>query len=444
MKRQLHLLACLLAAGLSTPAQAFDLIDAWRAAHNYDTGIASSRSDLTAGQEKQVQGRAGLLPQVGVTGNYSRSNPIAPKGTQGNGNDARVGYESNSYGVNLSQPLFDVSRYTGYKKGKIASELAQTQYDIAEQQLIIDVAKAYFDVLLAQDTLSATRASKKAYKSQLEQAKTAFDVGTATITDTYEAQAGYDGAVANEIIAESTLELANNNLTRLTGLPAQAIQPITSKLALEKPNPESLDGWITLALGNSLEIKAQQQALAVAEQDLTEKRGAHLPTVNLTAGYQESRSTLPAVQGNLGATRGSSIGVSVSVPLFAGGGINSQVSEAAARLESARDKLESTRRKVREDVRRAYLGVTNGAAYVRAQEQLLVSAKSKLESTRMGKEVGIRTNIDLLKAEQDYTDTVKSLADARYRYLNARLTLAQAVGRLDDKVLASVNTSIRH
>ncbi|GGY08674.1 outer membrane protein [Paludibacterium paludis] len=430
-------------AALPGQATAFDLIEAWQAARNYDAGYAASRADLAAGQERQAQGRAGLLPQVSVTGNYTRANPIAPKGQDQNGRDLRNGAESHGYTLGMTQPLFDVSRYTGYQKGKIDTALSQTQYEQAEQQLISDVAKAYFDVLLAQDSLSATQAAKKSYKSQLDQAKTSFEVGTATITDTYEAQAGYDGAIAEEIIAQSTLEIAINNLTRLTGLPGSGIQPLASRMVLDKPDPETLDGWVAQALNNSLEIRAQTQQVARAEQDLTEKRGSHLPTVNLTANYQDNRSNQPAALGG-GPTRGSSIGVNISLPLFAGGGINAQVREAAARLDSAREKLEATRRKVREDVRRAYLGVTNGAAYVRAQEQLLVSAKSKLESTRLGKEVGVRTNLDLLKAEQDYTTTIKTLADARYRYLNARIALAQSVGRLDEGVLRGVNASIRH
>lgn len=429
---RLPLLGSLLLLGFALPAHAFDLVEAWRAARDYNADFAAARSDLDAGREKATQGRALLMPQVDATANYNYTNPIAPAG-QG-------GYDSTTYGVNLQQPLFDVSKYTGYQKGKLATQQAETSYGAAEQQLILDTSQAYFNVLLAKDTLSATSASKKTFQQQLEQAKTAFEVGTATITDTHEAQAGYDGAVAQEIKAINSLELAENNLRRITGLDPKTIQPVLDKLPLELPTPATLEAWIGIALRNSLSIKAAEQTLEIAGKNVTEKKGGHLPVISLTAGYSDTQTRAPMQQPH---TRGSSIGVGITLPLFAGGGINSQVREAAAQQESAKDKLEAVRRQVREDVRRTFLGVTNGAALVRAQEQLLISAKSKVESTRLGKEVGIRTNIDLLQAEQAYYSTLTSLATAKYEYLIARLSLSQAAGQLDSEVLSKLNAVIR-
>ncbi|WP_434632874.1 TolC family outer membrane protein [Chromobacterium sp. CV08] len=442
---RLALPAAMLMLGLSSPGHAFDLVGAWQAARNYNADFAVSRAQRDAGQEKLVQGRSQLLPQISATGSYNYNNPLQPKVLlDASGNPASdMHYETHGYSVNVQQPLFDVGKYTGYKKGKIGTELADTTYDAAEQQLILDISQAYFDVLRAQDTLAATRASKKTYLNLLQQAKTAFEVGTATITDTNEAQAGYDGAVAQEISDANNLELAQHNLQRLTGLDPAGIQTVREQLPLESPKPAGLDAWIDMAQRNSLKIKSAEQNLQLAEQTITEKRGNHLPTVNLTAGYNDSVSnqsttTLPGMQ----HSRGSQIGVTVTVPLFAGGGISSQVREAVALRDAAREQLEASRRQVREDVRKAFLGVTNGAALVRAQQQLLVSAKSKVESTRLGKEVGIRTSIDLLQAEQAYYSALTTLANAKYSYLTARLALAQSAGQLEPQVLSDVNQLI--
>ncbi|NWK77282.1 TolC family outer membrane protein [Aquitalea sp. LB_tupeE] len=421
-------LALLLA---STSSFAFDLSEAWQAARSYNSDYAGSRADLEAGRELAVQGRAQLLPQVGLTGSYSHTNPTQPAG--------QATYDSSGYGIQLAQPLFDISKYSAYQKGKIASQQADTSFGAAEQQLMVDIARAYFDVLLAEDTLTATRASKKAYQTQLQQAKTAFDLGTATIIDTHEAQAGFDAASAKEIVALNQQEISQNNLRRLTGLDPRAIQPL--KAQLPPPPAGDLQSWLELATHNSLALRAAEQALQYASQTVTEKRGNQLPVVALNAGFNDNRSNQ---NGALPVTRGSSIGVSVSLPLFAGGGINSQIREALAKEESARDKLESTRRQLREDVRKSWLGVTNGAALVRAQQQLLVSAKSKVDSTKLGKEVGIRTNLDVLQAEQSYYDAMTSLATAKYDYLTARLQLEQVAGTLDEGRLQIVNAAIRH
>lgn len=421
-----------LALLLASPATlAFDLSEAWQAARSYNSDYAGSRADLTAGRELAVQGRAQLLPQVALTGSYSHTNPTQPAG--------QASYDSSGYGVQLAQPLFDVSKYSAYQKGKIASQQADTSFGAAEQQLMVEIARAYFDVLLAEDTLTATRASKKAYQTQLQQAKAAFDLGTATIIDTHEAQAGFDAASAREIVALNQQEISQNNLRRLTGLDPRAIQPLQAQLP--PPQTGDLQSWLEVATHNSLALRAAEQALQYAIQTVTEKRGNQLPVVALNAGYNDNRSNQ---NGALPVTRGSSIGVSVSLPLFAGGGINSQIREALAKEESARDKLESTRRQLREDVRKSWLGVTNGAALVRAQQQLLVSAKSKVDSTKLGKEVGIRTNLDVLQAEQSYYDAMTSLATAKYDYLTARLQLEQVAGTLDEGRLLIVNAAIRH
>lgn len=433
MKATPSLIATLLGATLALPAQAFNLMEAWYAARQYDANYAASDAEYRAGQEKRAQGLSQLLPQVGLEANSNRIHPITPSAPE---------YNSRGYGVALKQPLFDMAAYTGYKKGDIASSLADTNFQNANQQLIANVARAYFDVLLAQDTLDATRATKRAYEKQLAQAKKAFEVGTATITDTYEAQAGYDAAAAKEIEAESLLEIRQNALRTLSGLNPAEITPLKSGFQPKRPDPDSVDAWVARGLANSLEIRSREQQLELAKQDLLAARGKHLPTVSASVGYdfKHSDDARSAASGSVHSS-GSSVGLNLSIPLFAGGGINSQVREALAKQDQAEEQLEATRRKVRDDVRSAFLGVSNGAALVRANEQLLVSSKSKLDATRLGREVGVRNNLELLEAERQYQEAVRNLADSRYKYLSARLLLAQSVGELDEGVLTDINRS---
>ncbi len=421
--------ALLLAGTLAMPAQAFDLLEAWYAARQYDSGFAAQKAERNAGLEKRDQGRALLLPQLGLSSSVSRSNDIEP-GVSGS-------YSSHGWGAELKQPLFDVGAWTGYQKGKISSALADTRFSAAEQALILAVSRAYFDVLLAQDTLSSTQAAKKSFEKQLAQAKKAFEVGTATILDSYEAQASYNAASAREISAINQLEVKRNALGTLTGLVNEGISPLKGKIALLAPEPDSADAWIARALSNNPAIAISEQQTQLARQNVTAARGNHLPRLALTAGYQDQSTNNPRT--SFTDNRGSNIGLNLTIPLYAGGGINSQVREAVALQEQAGEQLESSKRKVREDVRAAFLGVSNGAALVKANEQLLLSAKNKVDATRLGREVGLRTILDLLQAEQAYYEAERQLSESRYGYLFARLQLAQASGELSEATLRSVN-----
>lgn len=419
--------------GMSTllPAHAFDLQQAVQAARQYDAAYAAAKATQRAGAEKAVQGRSLLLPSIGLSAGYTNTNPIKPDADS---------YNNSNVGIQLSQPLFDLSAYQGYKKGQLAAELADLQLAADQQQLISDVAKAYFDVLLAQDVLGVTRATKAAYERQLAQARKAFEIGTATITDTHEAQAGFDAATAREISALSDLEIKQQILGQKTGLKPEEIRQLAGKSAFDAANLSDLATWQSRGSQQSLAIKAKTLQKELAARNLDDARGKHLPTVSLTAGYSANHTNeASSVARGARDTRGSSLGINLKMPLYAGGAINSQVSEAVANLEVATEQLEQTRRDTSQQIRRAWLGVSNGAALVKAQQQLLLSAKSKLDATKLGREVGVRTNLDQLNAEKDYQDAVRALAEARYSFLQAKLGLAQASGTLNDEVLAEVN-----
>lgn len=414
-------------ASLSAPLLALDLIDVWQAARQHDAAYASARASWEAGQEKAVQGRAPLLPQLNASGDYTRNKAERP---------AAVGrYRSASAGVQLTQTLFDWGRFAGLEKGRQATLIADDQLKNAEQELILRTAQAYFDVLLAEDTLEFTRAAKDAYAKQLEQAKKSFEVGSATITDTYEAQASYDSAVASELAAINDLEVKRHKLTLQAGVDTSRLDPLKAKVALDLPSPADIPSWVRQSEDGSYPLAIRRKQLIVAQKEVDASLSGHLPSVSLVAGYNDRTTTqLASVD-----TRGGSIGVQITLPIFSGGLTQSKVREAKALEEQARQDLEDTRRQVEQATRTAYLGVTSGAAQVTAREQVLASSKSQLDATRLGREVGVRTSVDLLNAERKVYESRRDLAQARYQYLMARLQLAAAVGQLNQEVLTGVN-----
>ncbi|WP_293237657.1 TolC family outer membrane protein [Paludibacterium sp.] len=436
------LACCFAVIGMSTPVAAFDLLLAWRAARLHDAGYAAAQSDYRAGREQAPLGRAPLMPQISLIGNYQQSHTINQPLADGLLHDADGA--TRGMAVQLTQSLFDPGKWAGFRKGQASQARAAILLDIASQQLMVDVAAAYFNVLQAQDNLTATQMALKAYANRRAQAEKEFEIGQATIADAMEAQAGYDSAVADEIQAQSDLEIHRSALARLTGLPAQSPQPLAAPFPLALPSPARQEDWQTLAEHNNLAIRAQALALFMTEQSLKERRAGRLPTVQLIADYKDNTTQAPtgAIRQQSRARIGS-VAIAFNMPLSTGGSLRAQVREAAAHRDSARDKLLDTRRHVREEIRRAWLGITDGAASVRAQAQRLVSAQRKLDATERGREVGIRTNLDLLKAQQEYSDVFKALAGARYRFLNARLKLAQSAGQLDETVLAQVNRAIQ-
>ncbi|MBY0345577.1 MAG: TolC family protein, partial [Neisseriaceae bacterium] len=278
------------------------------------------------------------------------------------------------------------------------------------------------------------------YERELTFAKDAFDAGTATVVDTYEAQSGFDSAVAKQISGENQLAVAKNEFQQLTGLNPDDMTSLQQEVPLTNPEPNDIQVWIERAWQNSPILATYGLQLAEAEQDTLAAKGQFLPTVAATGNYDASRSKDRNINSN-GAndTRGNSIGVTLSMPLFAGGGIRSNLREALAKEEQAKFLLEATRREAQKQVTAAFLAMTSGGALVKANQRLVQSAKSKLEATTLGRDVGVRTSLDLLNAERGYYEAKQSLADAIYAYLKAKLNLYQQVGDLNADVLEEMN-----
>ncbi|MDP3124187.1 MAG: TolC family outer membrane protein, partial [Thiobacillus sp.] len=380
-----------LAMAFAPAAQATNLTDVYRDAQTYDAQYAAARAASQAGQEKAVQGRAGLLPQVNLNGNV-RYNDVTSSLP---GGDAR--YDSNGLGINASQPLFRKQNLVQYEQAKNQTKIADMQFRLAEQDLILRVAQAYFDVLESQDNIAFINAQKSAITEQLAAAKRNFEVGTATITDTHEAQARYDLAVAQEIAEQNNLNIRQRALEKLIGKPPGALEALIGNTVL-RAEPSSIDDWAERASKGNLQAEIQRLTKAIADQEIERTRAGHYPTLDAVAGYTINNGQ------NFGTTqldtRTASVGVELNLPIYQGGLTQSRVREAVANQEKARQDLEGATRDASLQARQAWLNVNSGVARVRALEQALVSTQAQLDSTKLGLEVGVRTSLDVLNAEQ--------------------------------------------
>jgi len=439
MKRIL-LLAALAVPAL--PAGAEDLLQVYGDALKYDAVYFAARNSLAAGREKGPQGLALLLPTLNLTGNAtkqyydvdSKNQAILPSFIR---NPRVFGYQ-----LTFTQPIFRLQNWNQFDQGELQVKQAEATFAQAVQDLMLRVAQAYFDVLGAQDTLALVRAQKAAISEQLAQAKRNFEVGTATITDTHEAQARADLSTAQEIAALNDLENKRRALQQITGREYAQLKGLRTDIKLSQPNPQDMQSWVDLSDKQAYPVVAQQVVTEIAALELKRNNNAHMPTLDLvgTLGTTDQSGTITQSVGTI-ATQGT-IGVQLAMPLYAGGGLSSRDREAAALSLKARDDLDNAKRTAAFNTRQSYLSVINGIAQVSALEQAKVSSQSALDSNKLGYEVGVRINIDVLNAQQQLYSTERDLAVARYNTITNQLRLKAAVGSLTDQDIEEVNRAL--
>jgi outer membrane protein len=432
----LALLAC------AAPASAQDLLQVYRDALKYDATFSAARHNVEAGRERLVQGRALILPSASLSGNATRQriesesrNPaLVPDFTR---NPSILGYT-----LTLSQPLFRPQNWLQYDQAEFQVKQAEAIFGQAAQDLVLRVAQAYFDVLAAQDTLALVRAQKAAISEQLAQAKRNFEVGTATITDTHEAQARFDLSSAQEIAAVNDLESKQRVLQQLTGKVYTELKHLRPDVKLAPPNPRDMESWVQLAEKQNYAVQQTEAATEVARREARRASSAHMPTLDLVGrlGQSTDSGTVNTAIGR--DINSASIGLRLAVPIYQGGNLSSREREAAALSLKARDDLEGARRTAALNARQTYLAVINGIAQVNALEQAMISSQSALDSNRLGYEVGVRINIDVLNAQQQLFSTRRDLALARYNTITNQLRLKAAAGSLREEDVEEINRAL--
>ncbi|WP_423680883.1 MULTISPECIES: TolC family outer membrane protein [unclassified Undibacterium] len=433
--------ALLASAFLSLSANATDLLQIYQDALANDPQYASARSSLTAGQEKSVQGRAGLLPTIGLSGSDTRSR-VESQPDIANA-DRNFTTLTNTWSLALSQPLFRWANWQQYEQGKLSVMISEAQFAQAKQDLIVRVGQAYFDVLAAQDTLATLQAQKVAISEQLASAKRNFEVGTSTITDTHEAQARYDLATAQEFAAQSDLQVKRSALQQIIGKETGELATLKAGVKLNSPQPAAVNEWVSSAEKQNFNVVASEVAVEVAKREIERNRAGHYPTLDLVASTGRT-ATGGASSTGTGVVKPTTIGVQWSIPLFAGFAVDSKVKEAVALQEKARNDLETNRRSAAQGARQAYTGVTSGLAQVKAYEAAEISSQSALDSNKLGYQVGVRINIDVLNAQQQLYTTRQNLAKARYDTIMNGLRLKSAAGTLKEEDLSEVNALLQH
>ena len=319
---------------------------------------------------------------------------------------------------------------------------ADTQLAAAEQDLMTRVVQGYFDVLVARANLATIDSQKAAVAQQLEQAKRNFIVGTATITDSREAQARYDLVVAQQLVAENDLEVKNRVLEQIVGKPVGRLAGLAPATALNAPQPADMNAWVEQAYQSALQVSIAQQNVEIAAREIQRADAGHYPTLDAVGSLSHNYSDSSA-QGIGSEITAAVIGLQLTVPLYQGGGVSSRAREAVAGQERARQELSRARREAALQTRQAFLGVTSGLAQIKALEQAVGSTKLQLESTKLGQEVGVRTAVDVLNAEQQLASAQSELAQAVYNTIVSQLRLKAAVGTLAEADLSEVNRLLK-
>jgi len=444
MRRTLPALALAAALGplLAASARGEDLMQIYRDAVQNDPLLASAQANWQATQEVLPQAKAGLLPNAAATGSFT-GNRYETK-VKGDPNTLSNNYGQINAGVSAAQPLFRYQNLVNYDQAKQQVTQSDDVLELARQDLILRVAQAYFDVLLAQFNIELAQSQKKAVEESLAQAKRNFEVGVATITDTNEAQAKYDQIVAQEIAARNDYDNKVTVLRAIIGRPPKELKRVGAGFVPEPPDPDNLQYWVDRSRTENLNVRVAERNLDIATLQIDKAKAGHYPTLDLIASYNYANYSGAAI--NLGVSNYSTtgtIGVQVAVPIYQGGFVDSTVRQAIALQDKARQDVEFARRTAFTLAQTGYTGVVSSVASVKAFEQALVSAESAYQSNVLGQEVGIRTFLDVLNVQQNVYSTRRDLAQAYFNYMIGWLRLKASIGVLTDADLEAINHQLR-
>lgn len=451
--RKINFVTSLVASlAFASTGQAESLLEIYQMALQSDPTIREADANRSAELQSRPQARGLLLPQIDFNAAWADQASEGLQNTPIGGQNLRQDFSTEQDGwrwsVNLSQTLFRWDQWVTLKRSSKEVARAEANYLGAGQDLMIRVATRYFDVLAAQDTLESEQAAKQAIARQLEQAKKRFEVGLIAITDVQEAQAGYDEAVAAEILAKRNLATAKESLREIAGYFEGPLVSPENEIPLIPPNPADEEAWVETALAQNANVLSSQLGAEIARDDMRVTRSGHFPTVDLVASYSDTDISGTGTFAGSQAATTSPIGrnatdeqieIRFAVPIFSGGNQSAQVKQAAYRHIAAKERYEAAARQAKRETRDAYLGVTTDIARVKALKQALASAQTALEASEAGFDVGTRTTVDVLIARRQLFAADVNYARSRYDYILDVLLLKQAAGTLGINDLAEVN-----
>ncbi|GAB2507027.1 TolC family outer membrane protein [Lysobacter humi (ex Lee et al. 2017)] len=459
------LVLALALALLPAAASAADLMDVYQAAREGDPQLSAAEGGARATREGAVQARAAMLPQITGDASVRHSRSEGPSQTQVPVTDPATGLPTGAFatlsgdtetvqtsgalGVGAQQMIFDRARFTTLRSQRALARAADFQVEAAGDNLITRTSAAYFNVLVALETLEAAKAAEEALRKQFDFASKRLEVGLAPITDVHEARAQYDNARANTIVARNAVEDAYQALAEITGTPVTNLKALPDSFQPALPDNRAAESWVATAIDNNPALRAQQERVQSAEANVETARSGYFPTLYASGGYDFNKTTgertssfpgrSPSVNDIDGENRGPTIGIQLSVPIFNGGATASRVRQAIAQRDVSADELEQQRRALVRNTRNAYQTLVAGISEVEARRLALVSARSAYEASQVGLEVGTRTVLDVLNNQQNLFNAQRAYALARYNFLQNRLVLEQAAGTLDVEDVQDVN-----
>ncbi len=422
-----------LTAAFAGSAQAQSLMSLFETARSYDAAYKSAQSQYTANLAKGEQAKALLLPSIGLAANVNKTDVESIATSQ------TFSAQSKSVTLSASQPLYRPANFASYQQGQRQLELAAVQLKAAEQDLMVRLSQAYFDVLVSRESLDFVKAQKVAVGEQLAAAKRNFEVGTSTITDTREAQARFDLVVAQEIAADNDLRIKRLALNQLVGLNNIEPKSLSSNAKLSAPEPQSIDQWVQQSASSNPSIIQSRVALDIAKLETSKAEAGHKPTLDLVAGYTPTRYNNGRGIGTQVDSNTNTVTLSFNMPLFAGFATQNRIKETVALEDKARSDLEAAERSVAQATRTAFFGLQSGIGQVNALQAAEASSQSALDANKLGYQVGVRINIDVLNSQSQLFQTKRDLAKARYDVLLGQLKLRQAAGTLAEADLSAIN-----
>jgi outer membrane protein len=446
--RSILLAASLAAAplGVAPLAGAADLGSIYQQALKNDPRIREAEANRLAAHESKPQALSALLPQLSAGAGYDDSDASgsSPFGPQGEPGKYERQAQRNSWDVTLRQSVFRWQNWATLRRADAETAQAEADYQAAQQDLILRTSEAYFNVLAAQDTLEAAQAAHDAIERQLEQSEKRFEVGLIAVTDVQEAKAAFDSATAALIQAKRNLATAQEQLRELTGNTFDELARPGADMPLAGPNPANAEDWVELAMNQNARLISSRLAADITRHDISSERGGHFPSLDLVASRTGFDVSSDLVSGGITRPNDSdaedtTISLQLTVPIYSGGATSSRVRQARYRNLAARERLERTARETERETRDAFLGVNSEVARVQSLRQAVESAKTALQATEAGYEVGTRTSVDVLDARRRLFEAQTNYARSRYDYLLNVLRLRLAAGTLDDKSVTETN-----
>ena len=429
---RLPFVVLLMAIGMVPAAQAQSLVDLYAAARDFDASYQSAKAQNDANLYKADQAMALVLPKVGINATWSAGLAQADRG-----------FNNNSMTLDASQGLYRPADDASYAQSRKAVQQAASALQTAEQELILRLSQAYFDVLASTDSLEFVKAQKVAVQEQLAAAKRNFEVGTSTITDAREAQARFDLVLAQEIAAENDLRVKTLALAQLVGKSDVKPLAVAPDFNLSQFSPADMNEWLTVGQTEHPVIRQLNLALEVARLETQKANAANRPTVDLVARYQATTNNGSVASSLFAGSNAYTVGFNINMPLFSGYSIQNRVKETLSLEDKARADLEAAQRNVAQSTRAAFMGVDSALGQVRAYQAAAISSQSALDANKLGYQVGVRINIDVLNSQSQLYDTKAKLSKARYDVLVGNLKLRQASGILKAADLQAINALLR-